>query len=115
MIKLTKTAPKAYVPDGLVKPNLDELRNKWTPETLTATLRAGSSGEVAFCQERLVRARWRQQQLEKTVTSMRQHDGPNDPLTAKTLARLECELSEARADAQYAEGQLDCASEECAA
>ena len=49
------------------------------------------------------------------VASMRQLEDLDYAKTAKTLARLEGELLEARADAPHAEALLDVAAEEAAA
>jgi hypothetical protein len=109
----TKThLARAYVPSGLVKHNLDEIRNGWRAETLTAFLRKGSVNEFAFAQERLVRAQHRKQQCATLARDYRKGADLSDPHTARTLARLETDLSEAAADYQFALGQFDIAQEE---
>jgi hypothetical protein len=108
-------APAPYVPTALVRPTLDEIKNGWTAETLTAYLRSSSVNEFSFRQEALVRAKWRQEQAAKAVAEFRKTQALGDPMAAKALARLERELMEASGDAHHAEGLLDVAAEECAA
>lgn len=86
--------PPTYVRYGLVRPNLDEVSKSGPPETLVAYLRESATNEYTFCQERLVRAPRRQQQVEKLVSEICKFDDLNDPKTAETLARLERELLE---------------------
>jgi hypothetical protein len=58
-MKLTRSTPaaRAYVPDGLVKPTFDDLKNHRTAESITALLREQLPNEYEFRREILLRAR----------------------------------------------------------
>jgi predicted TPR repeat methyltransferase len=116
MLKMrTKEASApAYVPSPLVRPNLDEVRNGWTAESLTQYLRNAAEHEVSFAQERLVRARHRAQQAAKAVDQFRKTENLRETGAARALQRLERLAMEAHADAIHAEALFDCAQEEAA-
>ena len=112
MMKLkAKEAPPPYVPDGTVKCTLDEIKNGWNDASLTAFLRNSTANEYAFCLERLVRCRHRRELCVSALQEFKACAYPRDEKFKTTMARLEKAAAEADADCQFAQGQLDVASE----
>jgi DUF438 domain-containing protein len=103
-MKAMKPTP-AYVPDGLVKPTYDDLKNHGTAENITKKLREQLPNEFEYHREVLLRARWRQQQCEVMAKDFREVVD-NDEQSNKKLAQLERTLAEANADVTEALKQL---------
>jgi len=113
MLKMkTKEAPSPpYVPTGMLKPNLDEVRNNYTPERLTDTMRAGCVSEYEFSLLRLVRAKDRRDRAVAALADFHLNAYPRDQKFKVTLARLQVEETEANAEYQYAQALRDVAEE----
>jgi hypothetical protein len=96
----------AYKPTGLVRPTLEELRNGFAAKALTAYLRKSCGTDYEFCEERLNRADHYKQICAKAVAEFKRTEDLTAPAAKRQLAKLEDELSEAEADANYAADRL---------
>jgi hypothetical protein len=101
--KLPEAPAPRYQANGLLKPGLDELKNQYTPETLTATMRAGCVSEYEFALLRLVRAKDRRDRAVVALAQFQRLAYPRDAKFKSTLARLQREESEAEAELHEAE------------
>jgi hypothetical protein len=95
---VTTTPP----PTGLLRLTAQEIKNGWTPASLTNYLRTSTGTDHEFKRELLVRARDFEHRCADALRRFKQSADLDSPAAQKQLAMLEQDLAAARADADFA-------------